>query len=511
MDGYRILSFHAENIKRLSVVSITPAGALVEISGKNGNGKTSVIDAIAWVLDGAANIQDQPVRKGKKDGVIEVSLGDDSGEKLLVRRNWTSGSDKKGYLKIETPEGMRPKAPQQMLDDLMGAISFDPMAFYAKNAKDQFAILRDLVTFDVDIAELDRLRDEDYNARTDRNRELARTRALLASVQVPKDAPEAPIDTKPMMDALTNADAFNADVRTRTAQREGLVTSRAESLKRNEAIKLKVQELHALAARELELVTNAEQEMATWERDPLPALVDSKSIREDIVAAEIKNSAHARLAQRKIYETTVADLELDAKRLTERIAHVEGKKREAMARAKMPIAGLSMDGDSVTFNGLPLDQASGAERLRVSTAIAAALNPKLRVIRIKNGNDLDDDGVTTIAEMAANLGLQIWMERIVPGTQSAVILEDGHIRGQEDLVAAQAATEAAQPPEVPEGETFDAQAYLEGQIRLTANANIPALESVNTVAKGVLRPFKQQLGEWNAHVLNRMRTIGEQK
>lgn len=507
MTGFRILSFRAENIKRLSVVSITPDGNIVEISGKNGQGKSSVLDAIWWALGGSGNITTHPVRKGQTEGIVEISLGDDAGERLRVKRNWTEGSGKTGYLKIETPEGMRPKSAQQMLDDLLGALSFDPMEFYSKDAKGQFAILRDLVTFDENIDALDKARDEEFDARTERNRELARARAVAASIIVPADAPEKPVDTRAMMDALTDVDTRNADVRARNLRRDQLRESRLKYLSRVVDIEEDIARLQKQLATERQVVVEIEADLAERDANPPPPLLDSASIRADIEQAEIANIAYAKRAQRKVHDAAVADLEADVKRMTAAIVSIEEKKRASLARATMPIEGLAVDGESVTFNGIPLEQASGAERLRVSTAIAAALNPKLRVIRIRNGNDLDEDGVKLLAEFAAQQGLQVWIERIVPGTENAVILEDGHIKGQEDLVEAQAASQAAQPPELPEGETFDPRAYLEAQIKLCATANLPALTTVNDIAKRNLRDHKQELGEWNAFFLDRCRRL----
>lgn len=259
-----------------------------------------------------------------------------------------------------------------------------------------------------------------------------------------------------------------------------------------------------------ELLARYEKELADAQAVPVPALVDSASIRADIERAEVANILCARRAQRKIHDAAVADLETDVTRMTAAIGDLKEKKRASLARATMPIDGLAIADKTVTFNGIPLAQASGAERLRVSTAIAAALNPKLRVIRIRNGNDLDEDGVKLIAEFAAQHGLQVWIERIVPGTHTAVILEDGHVKGQEELVEELAARDAAQP-RVAEGEVFSPRAYLEDQMRLCAHANLPALTTVNDIAKRNLREYKQELGEWNAFFLDRCRALGKLK
>jgi hypothetical protein len=103
------------------------------------------------------------------------------------------------------------------------------------------------------------------------------------------------------------------------------------------------------------------------------------------------------------------------------------QKTDAIAAAKMPIQGLSLEGGRVMFNGIPLDQASSAEQLRVSTAIAMSSNPELRVIRIKDGSLLDPDGMAMLKAMAKENDFQIWIEHVADNDPIAVVIEDGSL------------------------------------------------------------------------------------
>jgi recombinational DNA repair ATPase RecF len=78
----QILGFVAENYKKLRIVEITPKGRIVQITGKNGQGKTSVLDAIWSALVGAKAIPEKPVRKGADKARIKIDLGE-----LIVRRD----------------------------------------------------------------------------------------------------------------------------------------------------------------------------------------------------------------------------------------------------------------------------------------------------------------------------------------------------------------------------------------------------------------------------------------
>jgi hypothetical protein len=102
-------------------------------------------------------------------------------------------------------------------------------------------------------------------------------------------------------------------------------------------------------------------------------------------------------------------------------------KTAAIAAAKMPIEGLALEGGRVLFKGIPLDQASSAEQLRVSTAIAMSSNPELRVIRIKDGSLLDPDGMTMLKGMAKENDFQIWIERVADSDPIAIVIEDGNV------------------------------------------------------------------------------------
>lgn len=121
----KIIKFRADNVKRLTAVEITPEGHLVQITGKNGQGKTSVLDAIWWALGGKDNIQGQPIRKGAKSARIKLTLGDTEPE-LLVERRFT---DKGDYLFVRNADGSRRDQPQTILDRLVGNMTLDPLGF----------------------------------------------------------------------------------------------------------------------------------------------------------------------------------------------------------------------------------------------------------------------------------------------------------------------------------------------------------------------------------------------
>ena len=143
-----ILKFFAENIKKLRVVEITPTGNLVQITGRNSAGKSSVLDAIFYALAGTKNIPSQPVRKGARKAMVKLDLGD-----VVVTRRFTEGGG--SSLAVEGLDGSKFPSPQSMLDSLLGELAFDPLAFAQMESKAQLETLRRMVPLSVDIDALD--------------------------------------------------------------------------------------------------------------------------------------------------------------------------------------------------------------------------------------------------------------------------------------------------------------------------------------------------------------------
>src|ERR1035437_1668436 len=131
----KIIRFEAENIKKLRVVEITPSGNIVEITGANGAGKTSILDSIWYALGGAENIPSVPLRKGAKNGHVKLDLG----EIVVMRRFSSSGSTD---LRVESKDGTALKSPQSILDRLVGSLTFDPLEFSRMKPTEQLATIR---------------------------------------------------------------------------------------------------------------------------------------------------------------------------------------------------------------------------------------------------------------------------------------------------------------------------------------------------------------------------------
>lgn len=429
----KIISLQAENIKKLSAVQITPAGALVQITGPNGSGKTSVLDSIYWALAGSKGIASQPVRKGEEKASIRLDLG----EVVVTRRFAASGAT---TLSVEGAKGARFSSPQKMLDDLLGSLTFDPLAFSRMEPKKQLEQLRSMVDIEVDIDALDAQNKADYDARTEVNREVKQLQAQEAAIDVAPGLPEDPIDISDLLVKMESAAEHNASIEQRKSRRVA-VSNQIQALADSATAK---QERIKELTYELEIaqkyIVDATAEKASLQAkldaaEALPEPVDAATIREQIEAAQITNKALERVTEREGIRIQLEAVESKSAALSIAIEERTKQRQDAIAAAKMPVPGLSFGDGQVIYNNLPFDQASGAEQLRISVAIAMAMNPKLRVLRIKDGSLLDENGLKLIEEMAGAGDWQVWIERVDTSGTVGIVMEDGHIRETAERVA----------------------------------------------------------------------------
>lgn len=408
----KIIALEAENLKRLTAVRIEPDGNLVQITGKNGQGKTSVLDAIWWALAGTSNVQTTPIRKGEDQAIINLDLGD-----LKVRRKFIAQEDGSytTSITVENGEGARFQSPQKMLDALVGQLSFDPLAFSRMKSADKVQALRSLVPdYDFDAAAA--AHKEDFDERTIQNRKAkeAQAAAEAAGRDLPDQIPE-PVDTAAEMQALEAGIAHNERQADLARQRDA-TAGQVETLMR-QITELKSQ------------LTTAE---ARLEEMPEPEdEIDLAPIRDKIASAKEANAVVQRAAQRDQHAAQAKAAREASEALTQRISDRKQAAQDAIANADLPVKGIEIIDGEVLLNGVPFEQASDAEQLSASIGIAMTLNPDLKVIRVRDGSLLDEDAMKVLASMADEADYQIWIERVDSSGSVGFVLEDGHLKGQE--------------------------------------------------------------------------------
>lgn len=412
----KIIRLTAENVKRLRAVQIEPDGNVVILSGRNGQGKTSVLDSIWFALGGgpATKETSKPVRDGEDHASVTLDLGD-----FVVVRTW---SGDKTTLKVTAKDGANYPSPQKFLDEKLGALSFDPLAFAHQEPKTQVATLLDLVDLPFDPDELAVRRRVLYDERTDVGRSLRQEEARLAAFpELPDDLPESALSSAAI---LEEQEAWRIEV----AQYESL-ENELDGLV--ELIREKESDVVELT-RQLQLAKDV-QDRAAREREAKAAVFGAMERpepidwREKLSEVEEVNERVRTRNERDEARQVVEALKERAASKTAAITAIDEQKATALAEATMPVDGLSFDDDGVIYNGVPFIQCSSAEQLRVSLAMAMALNPTIRVIRVSDGSLLDSENMRIIEEMAVANDFQCWIERVDESGEIGFVIEDGSV------------------------------------------------------------------------------------
>lgn len=409
--GFRMIELQASNFMRLQAIDITPTDGLVIVEGRNAQGKSSVLDAIFYALAGGNAQRGRPeiIRHGERKATVKVTLTDGT-QTVLITRTWSKNNDP-GTLKVTDENGTPYPSPRAMLDGLINEACFDPLAYANAPAKDQLAGLLAVVDLPFDPDQLAAERQGLFDRRTEAKRDLKRLDALVDSLPIPgPDVPDEEVSVAALAAQLAEANALELQ-----HQQAGLVYTTAAA---------EVNRLKALLE-----TARVDLDTATRAQAALPPLPDTALIAGQMATAEDVN---AKVRARRQREATVLEARAAAKvadDLTAQLEAIDDRKAKALTEATMPLPGLGFDEHGVTYQGVPFSQASGAERLRVSAAMAIALNPTVRTMIVKDGPLLDDDGMALLAGIAEANNFQIIVERVWSAGQerTGVLIEDGQV------------------------------------------------------------------------------------
>lgn len=393
----KIVRLSSTNYKRLSAVEIVPHpdGNLVIVAGKNGQGKSSILDSITAALGGVnAKTTPKPIREGEERAEIVLETED-----LIVTRRFTaSGST----LVVKSPDGAVYSKGQAKLDDLLGKLSLDPLAFTQLSDREQLATLLGLVDLPFDPATLDAERKAIYDQRSD----VGRQGKAIGDVHVDDSLPFAEQSASGLIAQIREAEHHNRDV--------------TDAKHASDKLERRIREL------EHELQT-AREALRSVTKKAAEEFVDVSDLESALANVEQTNAAIRANNAAKEQAERKDSLRAEYNALTAAMEALDKRKAEGLAAAQFPIDGLGFDESGVTYQGVPFKQASSAEQLRVSLAMAIALNPKLRVIRIADGSLLDSDNLALVEAVAKENDFQVWIEMVGDGDGRGIIIEDGQV------------------------------------------------------------------------------------
>ena len=416
MDKIKINSFELENVKRIKAVQLEPSEkGLTIIGGDNAQGKTSVLDAIAWALGGNKYKPSKPTREGSSvPAALKIVLSNG----IIVERK-----GKAGALKVTDPSGL--KGTQGLLDSFINEFALDLPKFMQMNDKDKSATLLKVIGVGDQLDELEQKEKAFYHNRTETGRIKNRKKKAYENMPVFEEAPEALLDIKELLAQQQKIQKVNAD-NERIRQEAKNKAMNASYLKQ----KLDDIEKEYQKAKEASEKAFMEAEEASAELDSLID-IDTSSIEEQISSIEeINSKVRANFERKKAYKE-YEELQSEYDDYTAALNEVKEQKVKLLDNADLPLEGLSVEEGRLTYLGQNWDNMSGSQQLKVATAICKAINPKCGFVLLDKLEQMDMKTLNEFGSWLEKEGLQAIATRVSQGDECSVIIEDGYIKKEE--------------------------------------------------------------------------------
>lgn len=428
MDTVKISSLELENVKRIKAVKLVPTDkGLTVIGGDNGQGKTSVLDAIAWALGGDRFRPSTPNRDGSMVPPrirIEMSNG------LIVER-----AGKNSALKVTDPTGQR--GGQQLLNSFVEELALNLPRFMEGSGKEKADTLLKIIGVGDQLRQLETKEKQLYNQRLAIGR-IAEQKAKFAK-ELPfyDGVPEQPVSAMELIRRQQEILLHNAE----NQRKRDKVQQISQELQKGST---ELSELEAKIKSMMEQRTQMRYRLDRLEEDLQSAQKTAQELQDESTAqleADLQSidainvKVRANLDREKA-EEEAQNYDRQYGQLTEEIEDTRKKKYDLLSGARMPLEDLSVEDGELTYKGKKWDGMSASEQLKVSTAIVRELNPRCGFVLLDKLEQMD---LHTLREFGAWLegqNLQAIATRVSKGSECSVIIEDG-------------STEAEALPELP--------------------------------------------------------------
>nr|WP_300685489.1 AAA family ATPase [Acutalibacter sp. 1XD8-36] len=413
----KINQLEIENVKRIRAVKIEPSqNGLTIIGGNNNQGKTSVLDSIAWALGGDRYRPSSATRDGTN---IPPRLHIVMSNGLVVERK-----GKNSDLKVTDPAGN--KGGQQLLNEFVSQLALDLPRFMQASDKEKGDTLLQIIGVGDRLSELERQEADTYNRRRAIGQIADQKLKFAKEMTYYPDAPKEPVSISELL----------------TQQQAILAQNGENQRKRQQAAQL-TQQCEAMRQQLKEL----EERYNTLFQDCLIAQQSAKDLQDQSTAELERNIADIEAINVKVRanldkekaEMDANDYQNQYAALTAELNKTRQEKAELLNHAPLPLPGLSVEEGALTYDGKRWDSMSGSDQLKVSTAIVRKLNPKCGFVLLDKLEQMD---IGTLREFGAWLeseGLQAIATRVSTGGECSIIIEDGYIAGEEKPAETKAA------------------------------------------------------------------------
>lgn len=415
MESIKINAFELENVKRIKAVALkpTPSGLTV-IGGDNNQGKTSVLDTIAWALGGDRYKPSNPARDGS---VVPPSIRVTLSNGLIVER-----TGKNNTLKVTDPNGNR--HGQQLLNSFIEELALNLPKFMESPDREKANTLLQIIGVGDQLRELERRETELYNRRRVVGQEADRKKKFAMEMPMYPDAPAEPVSAYELIQRQQAILAINGE-----NQRKRQMASQLEFQCNQLKNQVADAENKLAALREALSATLTDLETA---RKSAADLHDESTaqIERDLQNIEVINVKVRANSDRQKAEMEAQQYQYQYDELTDELENTRQEKRNLLNNAVLPLPGLSVEEGELTYMGKKWDGMSGSDQLKVATAIVRALNPMCGFVLIDKLEQMDLKTMQEFGAWLQSQNLQAIATRVSRGSECTIIIEDGQVVGQ---------------------------------------------------------------------------------
>lgn len=401
-----------ENVKRVKAVQFEPStDGLTIIGGRNGQGKTSVLDAIAWALGGNNYKPSIPERDG---ALVPPNLHIELSNGLIVERK-----GKNSTLKVTDPNGN--KSGQQLLNEFVSTLALDLPKFINGSDKDKADSLLKILGIGDVLAQLDVKENQLYAQRTEVGRIADRKKKAADEMPMYPNVPKEPVSATELIKQQQEILARNGE-----NERKRQDVNRYEQILANAQIAFD----EAKAA-----LQKAEQDCLTARKSAEDLHDESTAeLEKNLVEIEALNIKIRANSTKEAAEVEANNLQQEYDGLTEQIESVREERSKLLDSAELPLPGLSVKDGKLIYNNMPWDGMSGSDQLKVATAIVRKLNPQCGFVLMDKLEQMDLETLQEFGAWLKQEGLQVIATRVSTGDECSIIIEDGMVKGDTEAV-----------------------------------------------------------------------------
>ena len=416
----KITALEAENVKRIKAVALTPSPTgLTIVGGNNNQGKTSVLDALAWALGGDRFRPDAAQRDGALAPahlMVKLSNG------VVVERKGKNAS-----LTVTDPTGRR--SGQQLLNAFVEPLALDLPRFMDASDKEKADILLRIIGIGTELHTRDMEIKALYDKRTFTGQLAAQKKHFADELISYPEAPDKPISASDLIRQQQDILARNGENQRKRNQLDKLIDEKNQLNFTLRDLDEKIEDLKEEYEQTQAKFTDLEKQIFQA-RKSAAQLQDESTAELEASIRDIEDTnrkVRANLEKSRAEDEAV-QYDSEYKRLTEQIAQKRADRMALLNGADLPLRGLSVEDGALTYKGKHWRDMSGSDQLRVAAAIVRRLNPDCGFVLLDKLEQMD---MTTLQEFSAWLeaeGLQAIATRVSTGSECQIIIEDGMVK-----------------------------------------------------------------------------------